>query len=467
MCPTNPSRVARALPLGLLRAACVLMLTLAGCGGGDSGAAMAPPATGGGGSETPDTSLRTVTLEVPVGAEGGQIAGARQLRVPQGFGIRVFARVAEARFMAVAPNGDVLVSRPNAGTITLLRPRSNALPLAYSFASGLALPHDMVFHSEGANIWLYVAESRRVVRYAYTSGQTAAGTPQVIVSGLPDASTPELGGSYGHPLKNIAISAEPALYVAIASTCNACESDTTSNPVRGAVYRYDTNGQNGRLFARGIRNAEGVRFLPGTNTLWAAGNQRDNIAYPYHDDFDGDGIDDFGRVLTSFVDANPPELFSSIADGGDYGWPYCNPNPRSASGLADMPYDRDAQLNADGSKRNCGALPRIKRGLPPHSAPLGFSFLQGSDIPDPWKQGAAIGLHGCWNCSRLNGHMVMFVPFDAAGKAGEPREMVSGFVLDAQARTRWGRPVQAVPYGNTLLISDDYAGAIYQLYPRN
>ncbi|WP_341676589.1 hypothetical protein [Niveibacterium sp. SC-1] len=458
---TNPSPTAR-LPFAGLRAALVLMLALAGCGGGDSGAATPPPATGGG---SPDTRLRSLTLEVPAGAEGGQIVGSRQLRVPQGFGIRVFARVAEARFMAVVPNGDVLVSRPSAGTITLLRPRSGALPEVFSFASGLALPHDMVFFSQGASTWLYVAESRRVVRYAYSSGQTTAGTPELIVAALPDASTPELGGSYGHPLKNIAISSEPALYVAIASTCNACDSDTTSSPVRGAIYRYDLDGKNGRLFARGIRNAEGVRFLPGTNTLWAAGNQRDNIAYPYHDDFDGDGKDDFGRVLTAFVDANPPELFSAIADGGDYGWPYCNPNPRSASGWADMPYDRDAQMNADGSKRNCAALPRIQRGLPPHSAPLGLSFLHDSGLPAPWKQGAAIGLHGCWNCSRLNGHMVLFVPFDAAGKAGEPREMVSGFVLDAQARTRWGRPVQAVPYGNTLLISDDYAGAIYQLYP--
>ena len=51
----------------------------------------------------------------------------RTLLVPPGFSIRVLARVPDARFMALAPNGDLLVSSPAAGRVTLLRPGSGGM----------------------------------------------------------------------------------------------------------------------------------------------------------------------------------------------------------------------------------------------------------------------------------------------------------------------------------------------------
>jgi hypothetical protein len=55
------------------------------------------------------------------------------------------------------------------------------------------------------------------------------------------------------------------------------------------------------LFARGIRNAEGLSIVPGTNTLWVVINNRDDIAYPNHNDWSGDGTDDYGKVMQSYV----------------------------------------------------------------------------------------------------------------------------------------------------------------------
>src|SRR5207344_2081182 len=143
------------------------------------------------------------------------------------------------------------------------------------------------------------------------------------------------------------------------------------DPVRGAIYAYELDGKNGRLYAKGLRNAEGLDILPGTEELWAAVNNRDNIAYPYQKDFDGNGSNDYGKVMQAFVDDNPPEPFTRVRDGGDYGWPFCNPNPRSASVFFDMPFDRDVQLNPDGNRRNCDQLDHINLGLPAHTAPLG------------------------------------------------------------------------------------------------
>ena len=385
--------------------------------------------------------------------------------VPPGFGIRLWARVPRARFMAVAPNGDVLVSVPGEGKIVLLRDRPNDTPQAIAYVTGLRNPHDMVFHRIGDTTYLYVAESHRVSRSIYLTGETARNTSEVVVDNLPDDSTPELQGSYGHQLKNIALSADNRMYVSVASTCNACTEDTTSDPVRGAIYQYTADGRERRLFARGLRNAEGLDFIPGTITLWAAVNSRDEIALPLDIDLDGDQESDLGKILPSFVDQNPAELFTLVRDGGHYGWPFCNPVPNA--GMSALELLPDHEMNRNNSAFSCAAADRPTKGIRAHSAPLGFTFLHASAVPAAYRKGAVVAQHGCWNCTRLDaGYKVSFFPFDDAGNAGAEMDLITGFVTNPDRREVWGRPVDAIPdaRGN-LLVSDDYAGAIYQLYP--
>src|SRR5207237_4031149 len=130
---------------------------------------------------------------------------------------------------------------------------------------------------------------------------------EVVVPNLPDSSSVELRGSYGHELKNFAISPDRHLYVDIASSSNTDPKDTTSEPVRSAIYRYDLDGGSRTLFARGIRNAEGLDFLPGTNVLWAVVNGSDDIRFPYHRSWKRSGSDDYGKRITSYVDDHPPD----------------------------------------------------------------------------------------------------------------------------------------------------------------
>ena len=367
--------------------------------------------------------------------------------------------------MALAPNGDVLVSVPSAGKIVLLRERPNEVPQAFDYATGLQNPHDMVFHQIGETVYLYVAESNRITRSIYRSGETGRNSREVVVDDLPDDSTPELQGQYGHQLKNIALSPDHKLYVSVASACNACTEDTVSDPVRGAIYQYSADGKERRLVARGLRNAEGLDFLPGTGTLWVTVNQRDEVRVPVDADVDGDRDSDLGRIVPSYVDENPPEMFTPIRDGGHYGWPFCNPVPNPAiSALDVLP---DFELNRNGTSFNCATVDRSAKGIRAHSAPLGFSFLHASAVPAAYRKGAAVALHGCWNCTRLDsGYKVVYFPFDDAGNAGAEIDLVSGFVTDPDRRAVWGRPVDVIAdaRGN-LLVSDDYAGAIYQLYP--
>lgn len=404
----------------------------------------------------PPPASVSVTVQVPASMRTSPFNVTRTLTVPPTFSIAVYTRVSQPRFLATTPNGNLLVSQPSTGTILLVRPVAGGNPAVSDFAVGLRRPHDIVFHTIGTTTYIYVAETNRVSRYIFNPASLTAGARQDIITGLPDASSPELNGAYGHELKNLALDASHALYVSIASTCNACTSDTQSNPVRGAIYKYNADGTGGRLFARGLRNAEGLAIDPGTNELWVVVNNRDNIAYPFND-----GSGNYGKVIQSYVDNHPPEEFTRVRDGGDYGWPFCNPNPDSPSGYDSMPFDLDYQFNAAGTV-NCAAMDRITKGIQAHSAPLGLTFLHGTTFPSAYRSGAVIGLHGSWNRSVKTGYKVVHFPWDdVTHQPGNQIDLVSGWL---SGNTNWGRPVDmAVDAQGGLFISDDQSGTIFRL----
>jgi glucose/arabinose dehydrogenase len=397
-----------------------------------------------------------VKVDVPQNMRSAPFNVDRYLNVPPDFSISVYARVAGARFMAVAPNNDLLVSVPSAGKIVLLRPNDSTI---YDFATNLRRPHDIVFHSIGNTMWVYIAETHQINRYVYTTGDTSAKNRQVIITGLPDGSTPELRGSYGHELKNIALDKNNNLYVSIASTCNACLSDTQSDPVRGSIYQYSADGSNPKLFASGIRNAEGLAFVPDTTDLWVVVNNRDNIAYPYND-----ATGNYGKVIPAFVDNNPPELFTRVRDGGNYGWPFCNSNPNSPSGMDNMPYDPDYELNRENSRFNCAIADKVNKGIQAHTAPLGLLFLQNTNFPAAYRNGAVTALHGSWNRTQKAGAKVIFFVWRTDTQtAGDQLDLANGWIDEAN-QSYWGRPVDiAVDQQGSLFISDDHSGTIYKL----
>ncbi len=420
-----------------------------GSGGGDggTGAGQLPPGASTSVGVSVPSSMRSPPFDVP-----------RTLTVPAGFSIAVYARVPGARFITLTPEGNLLVSNPGAGKVSLVRPGAGgADPAVSDWVTGLTRPHDLVFHPIGGTLWLYVSESNGVRRYAWNGAPTAP-PGEVVVSGLPDSSTPELHGVYGHELKNIALDGQDRLFVSIASSCNVCASDAQASPVRGAMYVYDATGGNGRLFARGLRNAEGLAFFPGTDDLWVSVNNRDNLPYPFQD-----ATGQYGQVIPAYVDNHPPDELIRLRDGGNYGWPYCNPDPDTSSGLFDMPFDRDYDTNRDGSAADCTGMDRVTMGIQAHSAALGLHFLQGTAFPAPWSSAAAVALHGSWNRTTPSGDKVILVPFVSGGQ--EPSaavDLVTGWT-GADGKY-WGRPVDvAIDASGAMFISDDASGTIYRL----
>ena len=327
---------------------------------------------------------------------------------------------------------------------------------------GLRHPQGMALHSAGDKLYLYVGESNQISRFDLGRDGASAGDRRVVVPELPDSSSPELHGYYGHELKNLVIGPDNKLYVDIASSTNADPKDTVSNPVRSAIYQYDLDGRNGRIFARGIRNAEGLGFVPGTTDLWAAVNELDDIRYPFRNSWHDSGSIDYGKKITSYVDDHPPDEFIHVKEGANYGWPFADPNPDTPSGLDNMPFAPNYETNRDWSRYPESMFTRIDKGIQAHSAALGMAFLQESQLSAPYRNGVAIALHGSWDRSRKTGYKVIFFPWQD-GRLGRQFDLVTGW-LDDESQRQWGRPVDVKPANDgSLLISDDYSGTIYRL----
>jgi hypothetical protein len=130
--------------------------------------------------------------------------------------------------------------------------------------------------------------------------------------------------------------------------------------------------------------------------------------------------------------------------------------------MDNMPFDRDVELNADGTRLYCNTADRINKGIQAHSAPLGFTFLQNTNAPSAYRDGAVVALHGSWNRSAKTGYKVIEFPWDPVTQLpGNQLDLVSGWLAGG---TNWGRPVDvAVAPDGGIYISDDQSGTIYKL----
>jgi glucose/arabinose dehydrogenase len=407
-------------------------------------------------------SVRT-TLSVPAANRQGSFQGSQTMTLPRGWKAEVWALVGGGRLETWTPEGNLLVSVPASGKIVELVPgaRRTQPPAQRTVISGLENPQGMAFDQVGGQEVLYVAASNEIDRYVWAHGQATSRT--VFAGGLPD------GGA--HPLKNVAVAADHTVYFDIGSSSNATREPPGSTP-RASVLAYRPDGRRVRVFATGIRNGDGLSFAP-DGTLWTAVNMRDDIAYPFHRAYGSVSSGDaYGHVMADYVADHPSDEIARLTPGRNLGWPYCDPDPDVHPGVAgtaadygNPPFDNDAQTNAGGKTLDCAKLPRINRGIPAHSAPLGFHFLQGSKLPAQWRNGAVVGVHGSWDRTPPRPPAVLWMPWEAKGRTlGPARTLVGGF--QHSDGSRWGRAVDAVPGPDgALYVSDDTAGAIYRIVP--
>jgi glucose/arabinose dehydrogenase len=347
-------------------------------------------------------------------------AGAK-LYAPPDFYVDTFAEgdFREPRAMALAPNGDVFLVDSSAGIVYVLRDTNGdgKADQRFVFARNLELPYGIAFHEN----YLYIANTNSVVRFPYKKGQTqAAGAPEKIID-LP-------GRGYNqHWTRTIVFSPDgKKLYVSVGSETN---DSVEAEPMRAAITEFNPDGTGKRIFATGLRNAVGMAFNPTTKTLWATINERDGL----------------GNNL-------PPDYFTSVQDGGFYGWPYCyigkNIDPRHRGERPDL----------------------VPRAIVPdvlftaHSAALDVVFYQGAMFPREYQGDAFVAMHGSWNRMPRTGYKVVRVHFQNGKPVGGYDDFVVGWLPDEQSREVWGRPVGLlVLKDGSLLISDDGGKKIWRV----
>jgi glucose/arabinose dehydrogenase len=394
----------------------------------------------------PDTStLPTINVVEAVGWSGDATPAATQ-----GASVVAFARgLDHPRWLLVLPNGDVLVAEtnapvrpedntgvkgyffkryqkkaggavPSANRITLLRDADGdgTAEVRTAFLTGLSSPFGMALVGDA----LYVANTDAIVKFPYMEGTTTIRAPAEHVLDLP------AGPRNHHWTKSLIASADGrTLYVGIGSNSNAAEHGIEEERGRAEVWDVDVKTGAHRVYASGLRNPVGMAFEPETGALWVAVNERDEL----------------GNDLV-------PDYMTAVRDGGFYGWPY--------SYFGQHVDDRVKPQRPD--LVATAIVPDYALG--PHTASLGLADASGNRLPPRFAHGMFVGQHGSWNRKPRSGYKVIFVPFAGGRPAGQPLDVLTGFVRESG--DAMGRPVGvAVDRRGGLLVADDVGNTVWRV----
>jgi glucose/arabinose dehydrogenase len=337
-----------------------------------------------------------------------------QIKLPPGFAIELWARVDNAREMTLgrvgASGGTLFVGSTQAGKVHAVRFDGGYKSQAVSIvASGIQMPAGVAY-KDGS---LYVSAVSRILRFDDIEQRLDKPPAPVVV-------TDKLPAETHHGWKFIAFGPDGKLYVPVGAPCNICEPDAQ----HANILRMNADGSGMETYARGIRNSVGFDWQPQTRELWFTENGRDMIS----DDLPAD------------------ELNRAPRAGMNFGYPYCH--------AGDLP---DPQF---GAKHRCSEFTAPAQKLGPHVASLGMRFYTGTMFPAQYRNQIFIAEHGSWNRSSKVGYRITLVRVEG-GKAVAYEPFATGWL---QGETVRGRPsdVLVLPDGS-LLVADDYAGAIYRI----
>ncbi len=355
----------------------------------------------------------------------------QKIRLPPGFRIDLYALVPDARHMAIGPStGIVFVgSRKNRVWAVTDRTRLRVADEVKVFAPGIdfRVPNGLCFSPDG---FLFVAEHNRVLMFPaaeffYEGGDVAIG--QVVPQGQ---LIPVEEESFNHGARTCRIGPDNKLYITLGQPFNVPPKEKLDLYARTGIMgivRMDRDGKNREVIATGVRNSVGMDFSPKDKTLWFTDNQVDGM---------GD-------------DQPPGEINRVTQKGQHFGFPWFGGGKVRTNEYRDEAVPQNL------------AFPQSE--TTPHAADLGMTFYRGGMFPERYRSGIFSAQHGSWNRSTPVGARVMYTPVRPDGTAGKTEVFAEGWLTPTNEFL--GRPVDvAMLADGSLLVSDDYAGAIYRIH---
>ena len=376
------------------------------------------------------------------------------LTLPAGFCALVVADgLGAARHVAVAPNGDVYVALMTTGARGGPQTGGGAVALRDTNGDGKFDLKEPFGNGSTTGIavrngYLYLAHPTSIERYRLTAGQLKpAGTPEVIVTGLPE--------DRQHEDKGIAFDGRGSLYINVGAPSNACQDPDRRPGVKGqdpcplldkhaGIWKFDEN-KPGQTQTMGTRFATGLRQMPAItwhdDALYVAMNNRDQLDVFWPDKFTAK--DNAER---------PAEPLYRAVQGSNFGWPYCFYDYGMKKLLLNPEYGGDGKETG-----RCSQFTPPVAAFPAHWAPVAIMFYTGTQFPRKYQGGAFIAFHGSWNRSPQpqEGYNVTFQPIAGGKASGNFEVFANGFAGNATLKT----PNDAVARADGLAQAPD--GSLY------
>lgn len=354
-----------------------------------------------------------------------------RINLPPGFEISLYAIVPDARHMTTDPQGQVVwVGTRKVDVYSVVdRDKDRIADEVEAFAPPIdfAVPNGVCMSPDG---FLYVVEHNRVL--VFPAAAFFWENPDVAVDiVVPQGELiPVDEESYNHGARVCRIGPDNKLYVSLGQPYNvppAEKADLYNETGIGGIIRMNRDGSGREVYAYGVRNSVGMDFNPANGQLWFTDNQVDGM---------GDDIP-------------PGELNRATAGNQHFGFPYYGGGSvRTAEYQADEP-PADA------------IFPEVE--MDAHAADLGMTFYTGKQFPREYQGGIFSAQHGSWNRTDPIGARIMFTTLNEEGGAAETVVFADGW-LDESTGEYLGRPVDVLQLiDGSLLVSDDYAGAVYRI----
>jgi glucose/arabinose dehydrogenase len=272
------------------------------------------------------------------------------------------------------------------------------------------------------------------------------------------------------------------MYVMSGSSGNVTGSTSGYDTTRNIIKRFNmssfstafTWGSSGEIFADGIRNVLGFN-RDAMGRMYGVQNGQDDVEYNSND----------------VHQDNPGEAILRLEAGSHHGYPFCFAAQRItgvAAGTQVFSQIFSGNPRNDAWCQTTTNVAPVVTFMQAHTAPMDIIFflptLPAGGLPERWRNGAFVSLHGSWNRDQATGYRVIWVPFNTDGTSPLPTNsgntttfpsevVLSGGSASGSTDGSWNvsggeqnvRPVGIAisPIDGALYISSDSQGYVYRV----